>query len=189
MQSHGRVQAGWYRWQLPAELGLHSQMEDDRELLPARIHLPHHLCWEGDQLHTKPKAWQLGLIPSVAPKQLHPNSRRRGSAQPQTKPRWEPSTWSWVLWKFPALWRSAVNDIGLCMNLKAQSFAPKPLQTKPSVLGLAAAAGCRRLPICAGGEAISTDSLLHHLLLLAETSTSRLRGPWQNRALAVRGRG
>lgn len=67
VQSHGRVQAGWYRWQLPAELGLHSQMEDDRELLPARIHLPHHLCWEGDQLHTKLKAWQLGLIPSVAP--------------------------------------------------------------------------------------------------------------------------
>lgn len=67
VRSRGSVRAGWCRWQLPAELGLHRQMEDDRELLPAPIHLPHHLCWEGDQLHTKPKTWQLGLIPSVAP--------------------------------------------------------------------------------------------------------------------------
>lgn len=89
----------------------------------------------------------------------------------------------------PALWGSAVTDVALDVSLKAQSFAPKLLQTKPSVLCLAAGAGCRRMPICAEGEAISTDSLLHHLLLLAETSTSRLRGPWQSRALAVRGWG
>lgn len=91
--------------------------------------------------------------------------------------------------EIPSSVEVCVTGVGLDVSFKAQSFAPKPLQTKPSVLVLAAGAGCRRLPICAEGKAISTDSLLHHLLLLAETSTSRLRGPWQNRELAVRGWG
>lgn len=85
-QRNGCVQAGWQRWQLPAESGLHWQMENDGELLPTRTHLPHHLCFEGAQLCAKPKTWQLGLIPEVSPKAVPSKYPRNVSVQLQIRP-------------------------------------------------------------------------------------------------------
>lgn len=61
-------------------------MEYDRELLPTRIRLPRHLCSEGARLCSKPKTWQPGSIPTVTPKQLHPNTHGRGSVRLQIRP-------------------------------------------------------------------------------------------------------
>lgn len=77
-------------------------------------------------------------------------------------PHCEPTIWSWVLWKLSALWRSAITFIGLVHTSlwmwrhRALLRSPSLCRQKPLayVLGLAAGVGCRRLPICAEGEAM-----------------------------------
>lgn len=112
-----------------------------------------HLCWEGGRSASHQAQDLAARLDSFSGSQTALSKfpwMWECSAPNQTSaPHWKPSWWSWVPWEFPALWRSAGTDIGLDVNLKAQSFAPKPLHTKPSVLGLAAGAGCRRLRICA----------------------------------------
>lgn len=199
MQRNGCVQVGWYRWQLPAEFGLHSQMENDRKLSPTWIHLPHHPCFEGARLCTKPKTCQLGLIPAVAPKQLHPNTHGRGSVQLQISPQ--------------ILSVSPPYGAGCCENsqpyggqqsllsvwyIHCREFKGTELYSEAHLLS----AGKNLLPMCWALQLVlaaegcpsvqkakpcSTDSLLHHLLILAITGTSWFRGRWQNRTLAVRG--
>lgn len=61
-------------------------MENDRELLPTQIRLLHHLCFEGAWLCTKAKTWQLGLVLTVAPQQLHPNTHGCGTVRLQMRP-------------------------------------------------------------------------------------------------------
>lgn len=114
MQRQGCLHVDRYRWQLPAEFGLHSQMENDKELLPAWTHLTHHLCFEGAQLCTKPKAWQLDLIPAVSPRTAPSKYPRMCECSAQTSdPQHEPTIWSCVLWKLSALRRSAITFISL----------------------------------------------------------------------------
>lgn len=99
VRSRGCVQAGWCRWQ-QAGLGLHSQMGDDRELLPALTHLPHHLCWEGDQLHTKPQdlaAWLDSFSGSQTALSKHPGMWECSALNQTSAPCWESSRWSWGL--------------------------------------------------------------------------------------------
>lgn len=114
MQRQGCLHVDRYRWQLPAEFGLHSQMENDKELLPAWTHLTHHLCFEGAQLCTKPKAWQLDLIPTVPPRTAPSKYPWMCECSAQTSdPQHEHTIWSCVLWKLSALRRSAITFISL----------------------------------------------------------------------------
>lgn len=114
MQRHGCLHVDRYRWQLPVEFGLHSQMEKDKELLPAWTHLTHHLCFEGAQLCTKPKAWQLDLIPTVPPRAAPSKYPWMCECSAQTSdPQHEHTIWSCVLWKLSALRRSAITFISL----------------------------------------------------------------------------
>lgn len=172
-------------------------MENDRELLPTRIHLPHHLCFEGAQLCTKPKTWQLGLISTVAPKQLHPNNHGRGSVQLQVRPQ--------------ILGVSPPYGAGCCENSQPYAGQQSLLSVwyihycefKSTDLYSEAPAGKNLLPMCWALQLVlaaegcpsvqkakphSTDSPLHHLLLLATVGASCFRGHWQNRSFAVRGR-
>lgn len=114
MQRHGCLHVDRYRWQLPVEFGPHSQMEKDKELLPAWTHLTHHLCFEGAQLCTKPKAWQLDLIPAVSPRTAPSKYPWMCECSAQTSdPQHEHTIWSCVLWKLSALRRSAITFISL----------------------------------------------------------------------------
>lgn len=99
VRRHGCVQAGWCRWQ-QAGLGLHSQMGDDRELLPAPTHLLHHLCWEGDQLYTKPQDLAARLDSfsgSQTALSKHPGMWECSAPNQTSAPCWESSRWSWGL--------------------------------------------------------------------------------------------
>jgi len=153
-------------------------MENDRELLPTQIRLPHHLCFEGARLCTKPKTWQPGLIPTVAPKQLHPNTHGRGSVQLHIK--------SQILSVSPPCGagscenclpyggqQSLLSVWYIChrefkgTELHSKAPADKNLLPMCWVLQLVLAAeGC---PSVQETKPCSTDSPLHHLLLLAIT--------------------
>lgn len=186
MQRHGCLHVDRYRWQLPVEFGLHSQMEKDKELLPAWTHLTHHLCFEGAQLCTKPKAWQLDLIPTVPPRAAPSKYPWMCECSAQTSdPQHEHTIWSCVLWKLSALRRSAITFISLvhvslwiyrhrvlfwstfslCRQKKILSFCWALQLVLP-------AEGC---PSVQKVKPCSTDSLLYHLLLLATTSMGWFR--------------
>lgn len=164
MQRQGCLHVDRYRWQLLAEFGLHSQMENDKELLPAWTHLTHHLCFEGAQLCTKPKAWQLDLIPAVSPRTAPSKYPWMCECSAQTSdPQHEPTIWSCVLWKLSALRRSAITFISL-VHVSLWKYGHRVLfwstfslcrqKNLVFLLGLAAGVACRRLPICAEGEAM-----------------------------------